>query len=42
MKKYDIDCYIDRIIPHLQKIFGVKEGKFGKEYFKNIFQKNMN
>ena len=40
MKKYDLDRYIDIIIPHLEKMIEAKEGKIDKEYFKNIIQKS--
>ena len=40
MKKFDLDWYIDRIIPHLEKMIEAKEGKIDKEYFKNMIQKS--
>ena len=40
LKKYDLDWYIDRIIPHLEKMIEAKEGKIDKEYFKNMIQKS--
>ena len=39
LKKYKFDWYIDRIIPHLEKIVEAKEGKMDIEYFKNMIQK---
>ena len=39
LKKYEFDWYIDRIIPHLEKMVEAKEGKMDKEYFKNMTQK---
>ena len=40
LKKYDLDWYIDRITPHLEKMIEAKEGKIDKEYFKNMIQKS--
>ena len=40
LKKYDLNWYIDRIIPHLEKMIEAKEGKIDKEYFKNMIQKS--
>ena len=39
LKKYKFDWYINRIIPHLQKMIDAKEGKIDVDYFKNIIQK---
>ena len=39
LKKYEFGWYIDRIIPHLEKMVEAKEGKMDKEYFKNMIQK---
>ena len=39
LSKYDFDWYINRIIPHIQKMIEAKEGKIDVEYFKNIIQK---
>ena len=38
LKKYEFDWYIDRILPHINKMVEAKEGKIDKEYFKNIIQ----
>jgi ubiquitin-protein ligase len=38
LKKYDLDWYIDRIIPHIEKMIEAKEGLIDKEYFKNMIQ----
>jgi ubiquitin-protein ligase len=40
LKKYELDWYIDRILPHLEKMVEAKEGKMDKEYFKNMIQKS--
>ena len=40
LKKYDLNWYFDRIIPHLEKMIEAKEGKIDKEYFKNMIQKS--
>ena len=39
LSKYDFDWYIDRIIPHLEKMVEAKEGKIDVNYFKNMIQK---
>ena len=39
LKKYKFDWYIDRIIPHIQKMIDAKEGKIDVDFFKNIIQK---
>ena len=39
LKKYEFDWYINRIIPHLEKMAEAKEGKIDVNYFKNIIQK---
>ena len=39
LKKYDFDWYINKIIPHLEKMIEAKEGKIDIEYFKNMIQK---
>ena len=39
LKKYDLDWYINRIIPHIQKMVEAKEGNIDIEHFKNIIQK---
>ena len=39
LKKYDFAWYIDRIIPHIQKMVEAKEGKVDISHFKNIVQK---
>ena len=40
LKKYKLGWYIDRIIPHLEKMVEAKDGKMDKEYFKNMIQKS--
>jgi len=35
-----LDWYIDRIIPHLEKMVEAKDGKMDKEYFKNMIQQS--
>ena len=40
LKKYKLDWYIDRIIPHLEKMVEAKDGKMDKEYFKNMIQQS--
>ncbi len=40
LKKYKLDWYIERIIPHLEKMVEAKDGKMDKEYFKNMIQKS--
>ena len=40
LRKFEFDWYINRIIPHLQKMIDAKEGKIDFDYFKNIIQKN--
>ena len=39
LSKYDFDWYIDRIIPHIEKMVEAKEGKIDVNYFKNMIQK---
>ena len=39
LKKYEFSWYIERIIPHIQKMIEAKEGKIDVDYFKNIIQK---
>ena len=36
--KYQFSWYIDRIIPHIQKMIDAKEGKIDVNYFKDIIQ----
>ena len=38
LKKYKLDWYIDRVIPHINKMVEAKEGKIDKEYFRNMIQ----
>ena len=38
LKKYKFDWYINKIIPHIEKMIEAKEGKIDVEYFKNIIQ----
>ena len=37
--KYDFAWYINKIIPHLEKMAEAKEGKIDVDYFKNMIQK---
>ena len=39
LRKYKFEWYIDRIIPHIQKMVEAKEGKIDVKYFQNIIQK---
>ena len=39
LKKYEFDWYVNRIIPHLEKMVEAKEGKIDTNYFKDIIQK---
>ena len=39
LKKYKFDWYIDKIIPHIDKMIEAKEGKIDVDYFKNMVQK---
>ena len=34
--KYEFGWYINRIIPHIEKMVQAKEGKIDMDYFKNI------
>lgn len=38
LKKYNFDWYIDRIIPHIEKMAEAKEGKVDVDHFKSIIQ----
>jgi len=38
LRIYDLDWYIDRIIPHIEKMAEAKEGKIDVEHFKSIIQ----
>ena len=38
LKKYKFDWYIDKIIPHINKMIEAKEGKVDVDYFKNMVQ----
>ena len=40
LSKYDFKWYIDRIIPHIEKMIEAKSGKIDINYFKNIIQKH--
>ena len=40
LSKYKFEWYINRIIPHIQKMIEAKKGNIDIEYFKNIIQKN--
>ena len=37
--KYEFGWYINRIIPHIEKMVQAKEGKIDMDYFKNMIQK---
>ena len=39
LEKYDFKWYINRIIPHIEKMEEAKEGKIDVDYFKNMIQK---
>jgi len=39
LKKYEFDWYIDRIIPHIEKMIDAKKGKIDIDFFKDIIQK---
>ena len=39
LKKYQFDWYINKIIPHIEKMVEAKEGKIDIDYFKNMIQK---
>ena len=38
LKKYKFDWYINKIIPHIDKMIEAKEGKVDADYFKNMVQ----
>ena len=38
LKKYKFGWYIDKIIPHIDKMIEAKEGKIDVDYFKNMVQ----
>ena len=38
LKKYKFDWYINKIIPHIDKMIDAKEGKIDADYFKNMVQ----
>ena len=38
LRKYDFEWYIDRIIPHIEKMIEAKKGNIDIEYFQNIIQ----
>ena len=40
LSKYDFSLYIDRIIPHIEKMIEAKNGNIDNNYFKDIIQKN--
>jgi hypothetical protein len=39
LSKYKFDWYINKIIPHIEKMVEAKEGKIDVDYFKNMIQK---
>ena len=40
LSKYEFSWYIDRIIPHIDKMIEAKNGNIDNNYFKDIIQKN--
>ena len=40
LSKYEFSWYIDRILPHIEKMIDAKKGNVDINYFKNIIQKN--
>ena len=38
LKKYDFNWYVDRIIPHINKMIEAKEGNIDTNYFKSFIQ----
>ena len=40
LSKYKFDWYINRIIPHIQKMIDAKKGKVDNDYFRNIIIRN--
>ena len=40
MIKYEFDWYINRIIPHIQKMIDAKMGKIDNDYFRDIIKRN--
>ena len=40
LSKFEFDWYINRIIPHIQKMIDAKIGKIDNDYFRNIIQRN--
>ena len=38
LKRYKFDWYINKIIPHIDKMIKAKEGKIDENYFKNMIQ----
>ena len=40
LSKYEFSWYINRIIPHIQKMIDAKMGKVDKDYFMNIIKRN--
>ena len=39
LSKYKFDWYINRIIPHIEKMIDAKKGNIDINYFKNIIKK---
>jgi len=39
LSKYEFDWYINKIIPHIEKMVEAKKGKIDVDYFKNMIQK---
>ena len=40
LSKYEFSCYVDRIIPCIDKMIEAKNGNIDNNYFKDIIQKN--
>ena len=40
LSKYELSWYIDRIIPHIEKMIEAKKGNIDNNYFKDIIQNN--
>ena len=40
LSKYEFDWYINRIIPHIQKMIDAKNGKIDNDYFRDIIKRN--
>ena len=40
LSKFEFDWYINKIVPHIQKMIEAKMGKIDNDYFRNIIQRN--